>query len=132
MIRLATVTVTLLALLVSLAQATAPTLYIIPPDQTLTTVAIRWTAVPTSPDVACAETIYLDYLSFSTGATARTVTATDAQGSPITWLTAVPLAANQFTVIAIPQGGKAVLFGGFSISASGSGVVYQFSGRVKR
>lgn len=120
----------LVVLTASLLMAAAPTL-IIPPTVNLTDVEINWTAAPTSSEKVCAETIWLDHLAFSVAGDARTVTATDAQGSPITWMTAIPLSANQLTLIALPSKGIRMQ-GGFYLTASGSGVVYQFRGRVKR
>jgi hypothetical protein len=120
----------LLALVVA-ATAAAPTLIQPPSTPGLTVVEIPWTAVPTSTDVGSASTIWLDHISFSVAGTARTITAVDGQASPITWLTAIPLAANQVTVVAFPAGGMR-LQGGFSLSASGAGVVYQFRGRIQR
>lgn len=114
----------------SVCWAAAPSL-IIPPTTGLTTVEINWTSVPTSTDVGCAETIWLTHMAFSTAGTARTITVLDAQGSPVTWATAVPLTANQITIITFPQDGIRNQ-GGFSLSASGAGVVYQFRGKVRR
>ena len=108
--------------------ASAPTL-IVPPS-TLTVVETEWAAVPTSPTAVCNQTIWLDQIVFSSGADARTITAVDAQGSPVTWMTAVSISANQIVVISFPRGVR--MQGGFTISASGSWIVYQFKGRVNR
>lgn len=122
------VIITLLVLCLP-AMAAAPALIIPPADSVLTTVEIDWTAAPTSVDNGIVETIWLDTISFGVAGTARTVTITDKQTSAKTVLTAVPLSANQFTTITFPG----VRFaGGFTIVASGAGVVYQFRGRVRR
>jgi hypothetical protein len=126
--RILSVIITLL-LASFLAFGTTPTPIRIPADRNLESIVVPWTAVATSPEVAYSGDIFLTYLGFGCAGTARTITAVDAQGTPITWMTAVPLSANQFTVIAIPTGGYSYLKGGFSLSASGAGVVYQFSGR---
>lgn len=124
------VIITLLALL-STSFGAAPPLIVPPQPNQLTPVEIKWTAVPTSTDTGCAETIWLDMLAFSNGGTARTVTVSDAQGTPIPVFNAVQLNPNQVTVLAVPTGGMR-MDGGFTLSASGSGVAYQFRGKVRR
>lgn len=125
------VIITVLAFLVFGLLATAPTLITPPSDSTLTVVEIPWTAVPTSTDDAVVGTVWLDYLAFSVAGTGRTVTLVDKQASPITFINAIALSANQLTVITLPSGGMR-LQGGFTVVASGSGVVYQFRGKVVR
>jgi len=113
------------------AFAAAPTL-ITPPVTNLTTVEINWTAVPISSDFGIAQTIWLDSISFSTAGTARTVTVSDRQAAPVTVINAVALTANQVTVLALPAPGGLRMENGFTIVASGAGVVYQFRGRIRR
>jgi hypothetical protein len=128
--RLAIISLIVLGLAVSLL-GVAPTLYTYPGDSFLTDVETLWQSAPTSADDAIAETIWLNQLSLGCAGTPRTVTITDKQGTPVGVLTAVPLSANSVATWVFPSKGTR-LDGGFTIVASGVGVTYQFSGKVRR
>lgn len=121
------VTVTLL-MFAALAFAVTPTLISLPNN--LVFVEIKPMAVPTSSTSACDSTIWLDSITFSnTTAGDLTVTVVDQQGSPVTALSAVTVAAHSFTVAKL---WSYRMEGGFKWTASGAGVNGYFTGKVSR